>query len=100
MDTQQIIILLALVPIFLLMFLPQWLERRRQRKQMDALSVGNEIMTAGGIIATITHIDEDENRATIEIAPGVKINVILPAINRVLTPPAEQEEDTRPDNES
>ena len=86
METQQIVVLaVGLVLISALMFWPQWQARRRRQKQMAELSVGDEVMTVGGIIGKLTYLNADENRAGIEIAPGVEIQVVLAAISRTLT---------------
>lgn len=86
METQQIVILAAgLVLISVLMFWPQWQARRRRRKQMAELRVGDEVMTVGGIIGKLTYLNADENRARIEVASEVEIQVVLAAISRTLT---------------
>jgi preprotein translocase subunit YajC len=85
-ETQQIVILAAgLVLISVLMFWPQWQARRRRRKQMAELRVGDEVMTVGGIIGKLTYLNADENRARIEVASEVEIQVVLAAISRTLT---------------
>jgi preprotein translocase YajC subunit len=85
-DTQQIVILaMGLVLIGVLMFWPQWQARRRRQRQMAELRVGDEVMTVGGIIGKLTYFNADEDRAHIEIAPEVEIQVVLAAISRTLT---------------
>jgi len=85
MDTQQVVILaIGLVLVSALMFWPQWQARRRRQKQMAELREGAEVMTVGGIIGKLTYFDADENRARIEIAPDVEINVVPAAISRTL----------------
>jgi len=85
-ETQQIVILaVGLVLLSMLMFLPQWQARRRRQRQMAELHVGDEVMTVGGIIGTLTHFDAEGNRARIEIAPGVEMRVVVSAISRALT---------------
>ena len=87
MDTQQIVIfVIGLVLLGAFMFWPQWQARRRRQKQMAALHVGDEIMTIGGIIGKLTYFNAEENRARIEIAPGVEMRVVLTAISRTLSP--------------
>jgi len=87
METQQIVILaVGLVLLSVFMFLPQWQARRRRQKQMSQLQVGEKVMTVGGIIGTLTYFDADEERARIEIAPEVEIEIVSNAISRPLTP--------------
>jgi len=69
------------------MFLPQWQARRRRKKQMAELRTGDEVITVGGIIGKLTYLNDEENRASIEIAPGVEMQVVLAAISRTLTSP-------------
>ena len=86
METEQIVILVfGLLLLSVPMFLPQWQARRRRKKQMAELRTGDEVMTVGGIIGKLTYLNDEENRARIEIAPGIEMQVVLAAINRTLT---------------
>ena len=84
-NNQVLMLVLGLVLISALMFLPQWQAKRRKQKQMANLQVGDEVMTIGGIIGKMTYFSADENRARIEVSPGVEIQVVLAAISRTLT---------------
>ena len=87
LETQQIVIFaIGLVLLSVLMFLPQWKSRRRRKKQMSQLHVGDKVMTVGGIIGKLTYFNAEEERARIEIAPGVEIDIVSNAISRELTP--------------
>lgn len=82
MDVQQIVILvIGVVVLGVFMFWPQYRARRRRERQMAALSVGDEIMTVGGIIGKLTYLSTEENHARIKVAPGVEIRVVLAAIS-------------------
>jgi preprotein translocase subunit YajC len=84
-ETQQIVILaVGIILLSAFTFLPQWQTRRRRQKQMKELHVGTEVMTVGGIIGTLTYVNAEEDRARLEIAPGVEIQVVLAAISRPL----------------
>lgn len=82
MESQQTYILIGLVVLSVLMFLPQWQARRRRKKQMTAMQVGDEVMTVGGIIGKLTYFNIEENRARVEIAPGVEIMLVTAGISR------------------
>jgi preprotein translocase subunit YajC len=85
-ETQQVVILaVSLVLLSVLMFWPQWQARRRHRKQLAELRVGDEVVTVGGLIGKLTYLSAEENRARIEIAPGVEMRVVTAAISRPLT---------------
>jgi preprotein translocase subunit YajC len=78
-----IFILVILVLVWFLLIRPQ---RRRQvesQRLIDSLSVGKEIVTAGGLYGTITSLEDDEAR--IEIADGVEVRVAKRAIAGVLS---------------
>lgn len=85
MDQTLMLIIFAVLLIGLL-FLPQWQSRRRREKQLAEMRPGSEVMTVGGIIGKLTYINIEENRARVEIAPGVEIQLIVNAIGQVLTP--------------
>ncbi|MBN1979547.1 MAG: preprotein translocase subunit YajC [Anaerolineae bacterium] len=86
MDPQVLLTIGAVVVLLVLMVLPQWQARRRRKQQMEAMGVGSEVMTIGGIIGKITYMNKDENRARIEIAPGVEMQVVLNAISQPMEP--------------
>lgn len=83
---------LFLAVIFLAMYLffirPA---RNRQRAAIDErrkVSVGDEIITTSGLIATVTDVGDDA--LTLEIAPGVRVRYVPAAILRVLTDEPEE----------
>ncbi len=59
---------------------------------IDNLRVGDEVLTAGGIFATVVRIEEDE--VTVELSPGAEARVSKRAIAAVVTdePGAETDE--------
>ncbi len=83
---QTLIWIILIVILIAMLFWPQWQARRRREKQMAAMRVGSQVMTVGGIIGKLTYINTQENRARIEIAPGVEIQVVVNAIGQVLEP--------------
>ena len=83
-------ILVLLVLMWFMLIRPQ---RRRQletQRLLDSLSVGKEVVTAGGLYGTVTELDDDEAR--IEIADGVEVRVAKRAIAGVLSEEEEDEE--------
>lgn len=86
-ETRQIYILIGLVVLTILMFLPQWQARRRRQKQMAVTQIGDQVMTVGGIIGKLTYLDTEENRARVEIAPGVEITLVIAGISRPIESP-------------
>ncbi len=85
---QQTYILIGLVVLSVFMFLPQWQARRRQKKRIQAMQVGDQVMTVSGIIGKLTHYDTEENRARVEIAPGVEITMVTAGVSRPVEEPS------------
>ncbi|MEX2275510.1 MAG: preprotein translocase subunit YajC [Actinomycetota bacterium] len=75
-------------------------QQRRARAQTDLLSsidVGDEVITAGGLLGTIVEIDEDDDLITVEIAPGTNVRMVRRAISQKLV--EEEEEDFDEDDD-
>jgi preprotein translocase subunit YajC len=88
-----LLILIAFALIWIFLIRPS---RRRQNEQLtmqEALEVGDEIVTAGGVYGTVTGLDEDE--VAVEIAEGVVVRVARRAVAGVIPP--EDELDEEPD---
>lgn len=63
------LILFAL--LYFLMIRPQQKKQREQRDMLSALAVGDEVLTAGGIVGKIMKVNE--NFITLEISEGTEI---------------------------
>ena len=70
-------IFLALM--WVLLVRPQQQRVRQQRDLVASLELGDEVVTAGGIIGRITSLGEQE--VGVEIAPGVQMRMLRGAIN-------------------
>jgi preprotein translocase subunit YajC len=81
---------------YFLLIRPQQKRVRAQQALVNAVEVGDEIMTTGGIFGTITEIDDDEGTVMIEIAPGTRIRMVKSGISRRLT---EDDDDYEPEDE-
>jgi preprotein translocase subunit YajC len=71
--------------LYFLMIRPQRKRMQSQQAVLASLHVGDEVMTAGGIIGRITHIDEEEDVLTVEIAPGTSVRMVRGGISRKLS---------------
>src|SRR5687767_6484603 len=81
---EVMLIILGLFAAFYFMLLrPVLQQQRKQRREMADLRVGDEVLTTGGILATVAAIDTPEQgpvRITLEIAPGVRVLAFPQAI--------------------
>lgn len=86
--TGIIIQLVGIVVIFyLLLIRPQQKKMKQHEAQLKAIKVGDEILTGGGLYATVKKIDGDD--ITAEIAKGLEVKMYRFTIRDVLTQPAE-----------
>lgn len=63
---------------YFLWFRPQQTQRKKSREMLEALSPGDRILTAGGIIGVLRGFEGEI--ADVEVAPGVVVRVIKRAI--------------------
>jgi len=77
------LILIFAVCYFLLIH-PQKKKLKEHQKVMSEIKVGEKIMTVGGIIGTIVHIEDDT--INLEIAKDVKIKLSKSSISDVIRP--------------
>ena len=68
------------VIVYFFMIRPQNKKQKEIQKFRNALQVGQEIITIGGIHGTIKSISEEDNTVMLEVATGVKIKMEKSAI--------------------
>ena len=83
--------LVPLVLVFLFMWFllirPQQQRVRAQRSMLQALAVGDEVVTAGGICGRIVAMDDEQ--VTLQVDDGVQIRFVRPAIRQRVSPEIE-----------
>lgn len=79
----MMVVLFAVMYFF--MIRPQNKKQKEIQKFRDALIVGQDVVTIGGIHGTIKNINAEEGTVTLEVATGVKIVFAKEAINPVAT---------------
>lgn len=80
-----LIIIVAFLLLWLIVIRPQRKRQTNQQQMLSELSVGDEVLTAGGIYGTVSRLDED--RVTVKIAPKLEIEVARRAIAGVTREP-------------
>jgi preprotein translocase subunit YajC len=68
--------------VYFFMILPQRKQQRQLQAMRDALQVGDDVVTTGGIYGTITLVRDDKLTVQLRVAENlaVKINVARSAI--------------------
>ncbi|MCR5535400.1 MAG: preprotein translocase subunit YajC [Bacteroidaceae bacterium] len=71
--------LLMMVAMFAIMYLfmirPQQKRQKEIQNFRNSITVGQAVVTAGGIYGVVKSIDENDNTLMIEVANGVRIKV-------------------------
>ncbi|MGI4850017.1 MAG: preprotein translocase subunit YajC [Janthinobacterium lividum] len=75
-------IILMFVVLYFLMIRPQMKRQKEQKSMMDALTKGDEVVTAGGILGKVSKVTDAY--VTLEISTGVEIPVQKNAIATLL----------------
>lgn len=82
------IILIIIAGYYSLFIMPRQYAFKKHQQYVMSLKVGDEVITHGGIIGTITQLDEEVGVARIQIAPGVEVRIIAAALVRQYDQPA------------
>lgn len=69
---------------YFLIYRPQQKKQRAAREASNAFEVGDEVVTAGGIVGRVLDIDDD--RVTLETSVGASFVVLRPYVLRKLVP--------------
>ncbi|NGM22010.1 preprotein translocase subunit YajC [Roseomonas stagni] len=89
--TAVIMQLLPLILIFavfyFLLIRPQQKKMKEHRAMLGQLKRNDKIVTAGGIVGTVSKVRDDSDEVEVEIAPGVRVTVVRGTIGSVIKPP-------------
>jgi preprotein translocase subunit YajC len=85
-----IFILALLALMWFMLIRPQRRRQQDAQRLLETISVGKEIVTAGGLYGTITAVDGDEVR--LEIADGVEVRIAKRAVAGVVSEDEEPEQ--------
>ena len=87
MDAGGLIILIALFALFWLFIIrPQRRRLQEQRELHASVSVGDEIVTMGGLLGHVRGVNEDDDTLLVEIAPETRVRVARRGVAAVITP--------------
>jgi len=72
--------------LYFIVIRPQTKKAKEHREMLSALRRGDQIVTSGGILGTITKLEND-NEVIVEISDNVNVRVVRSMITHVLTKP-------------
>ncbi|MHB1199686.1 MAG: preprotein translocase subunit YajC [Polaromonas sp.] len=75
-------LVLLFVVLYFVMIRPQMRKQKEHRAMIEALAKGDEVATAGGLLGKVTRLGDVY--LTLEIAPGVEVQLQRSAIIQVL----------------
>ena len=75
-------LILMFAVLYFIMIRPQMKRQKETKAMLESLSVGDEIVTAGGIIGKVTALKDQV--VTVEIAAGTEVQMQKGAITTVL----------------
>ncbi|NJC22243.1 preprotein translocase subunit YajC [Arthrobacter pigmenti] len=85
-DIFTLLLPLALAFLIFTMFRKQRKMKKQVAEQRTQMIPGTDVMTNFGLFGTIVSLDEDNNKALIEISPGVTATVHSQTLSKVVTP--------------
>ncbi len=76
-------LILIFVVFYFLLIRPQQKKLKEHKTMVDGLRRGDRVITAGGIIGTVTRVGTEDD-VTVEIAEGVRVRVVRSTVTTVL----------------
>jgi len=77
-----VMLFLIMGAFFFLLIVPQWRRGREQKKLLESLVKGAEVVTSGGILGRI--VDVDDNFVLLEVNEDVQINVQKQSVTQMM----------------
>lgn len=99
MDPTLILIAVALAVFVFFQFRSSRKRKQDAETRLSTLLPGVEVMTNFGLYGTLVSIDEEDNIALLEIAPGTIVKLHRQVILKAVEEPVEEPEDDSVDSE-
>lgn len=77
--------ILIFVVMYFLMIRPQQRKAKEHRAMLQAIRRGDIVVTAGGLVAKVARVADDQSDIEVEIAEGVKVKIVRSMIADVRT---------------
>jgi len=81
--TSFVPLILIFAIMYFLLIRPQQKKVKDHQKMVEALRRGDQVVTQGGLIGKVTKV-LDDNKLEVEIAQGVKVQVVKSTVAQVL----------------
>lgn len=90
---------LAVAAFYFILLQPVLKEKKEQRKAVQQLRIGDEVITTGGLIGEVKDVvvpAEGPTEIILELAPGVRVRAVTDAVQRRLSTIEAPTDDARP----
>lgn len=87
-----IIIVAMFALLWVLLIRPQRARQQQQKKLLESVAVGDEILTVGGIYGLVEEVEDDDD-LVVQVAEGVNVRVARRAVASVVKPDELEEDD-------
>jgi len=84
--TQFLPLVLIFAVFYFLLIRPQQTRQKELKRMLGALRRGDRIVTAGGILGTVSRVKEGSDEIEVDIAPNVRVTVLRDTISSVIKP--------------
>ena len=96
-ETPLIPMVFIFVIFYFLMIRPQQKLRKQHQEMITNVRRGDTVVTAGGIVAKVTKVQEDGEEVTVQLADGVQVQVVKSTLSdvRSKTEPKKEKSDKK-----
>lgn len=91
----------AVAAFYFILLQPVLKNQKEQRKAVQQLQIGDEVVTTGGLIGEVKDVvvpPEGPTEIILELAPGIRVRAVTDAISRRLTTLEPAPEPVRPES--
>jgi preprotein translocase subunit YajC len=81
-----VVLILGLGAYWSLVIYPRQRDFQKQQKYVSTLNAGDEMITFGGIIGRVVSVEPEKGVATLEVAEGVIVRVLVASLMRPYDP--------------
>lgn len=81
-----VVLILGLGAYWSLVIYPRQRDFQKQQKYVSTLNPGDEMITFGGVIGRVVSVEPEKGVATLEVADGVIIRVLVASLMRPYDP--------------
>lgn len=87
-----LLVIFIVAMFWFVLFRPQQKARRQQQEMLQSLQIGDEVISAGGLVGRVTRLPENDGWIGFELAPGVETKLLTVAVSHRI-PAKEVQED-------